>query len=278
MFGRNMLMTLEPRAFYVYTPYRQQSDLPIFDTADAGFGIAQIFSENTFAGNDRIADNNKLTVGVTSRFIDADSGVERFRTIFAQRTDFDGQRVGLYSESTTPARKRSDLLAGLSTRLAGNFNVDGVAQYNEDIAKIVQQTVTLGYRPELRKLVNVSYRRTIDPTSARASLDQYEISGQWPITRKWYGVARYNYDLISDRVLNRLMGLEYDADCWVVRVVQRRFQNTTVLATSEIFMQIDFKGFSGFGSNPINLIRFNVPGYEPVSVNPAPISPFESYE
>ncbi len=95
LFSRNILMTLEPRAFYVYTPYRYQNDLPLFDTADAGFGISQIFSENSFAGNDRIADNNKVTFGITSRVLDADTGIERMRAILAQRIDMDGQRVGL---------------------------------------------------------------------------------------------------------------------------------------------------------------------------------------
>ena len=174
--------------------------------------------------------------------------------------------------------KRSDILAGLSTRLIGNFNLDGLAQYNEQVSKLVQQSVTASYRPELRKLLNLSYKRTVNPVDAKSTTDQYEVSGQWPLAKQWYGIARYNYDLISNQVLNRVVGLEYDADCWVVRVVQREYRNTSVLSTSEIYMQIDFKGFSGFGSNPINLIRFNIPGYEPISPNPAPISPFESYE
>lgn len=276
IFGRDMLMTLEPRLFYVYTPYRYQSDLPLFDTADAGFGVSQIFSENTFAGNDRVSDNNKVTVGVTSRILDGETGIERVRGVLAQRIDLTGQRVGLTSEQTV-TQKKTDILAGLATRLAGNFNIDGVAQYSQERSKLVQQTITASYRPEVRKLLNVSYRRTLNPDNSVA-LDQYEVSGQWPITRKWYGLARYNYDVVSSKVLNRVAGLEYDADCWVVRVVQRRYQNTSVLATSEIYMQIDFKGFSGLGSNPINLIQFNIPGYEPISHNPAPISPFERYE
>lgn len=276
IFGRDMLMTLEPRLFYVYTPYRYQSDLPLFDTADAGFGVSQIFSENSFAGNDRVSDNNKVTVGVTSRILDGETGVERLRGVLAQRIDLTGQRVGLNSEQTV-SQKKTDILAGFATRLAGNFNLDGVAQFSQERSKLVQQSITASYRPEVRKLLNVSYRRTVNPDNS-STLDQYEVSGQWPITRQWYGIARYNYDLISNKVLNRVAGLEYDADCWVVRVVQRRYQNTSVLATSEIYMQIDFKGFSGLGSNPINLIRFNVPGYEPISANPAPISPFERYE
>jgi LPS-assembly protein len=276
LFGRNILMTLEPRAFYVYTPYRYQNDLPLFDTADTGFGISQIFSENSFAGNDRIADNNKVTFGITSRVLDADTGIERMRATIAQRIDMEGQRVGLTTEQTPV--KRSDLLAGLSTRLIGNFNLDGVVQYNEQVSKLVQQSVTASYRPELRKLLNASYKRVVNPADVKATSDQYELSGQWPITRQWYGIARYNFDLISNQVLNRVVGLEYDADCWVVRVVHRHYQNTSVLSTSELYMQIDFKGFTGLGSNPINLIRFNIPGYEPISPNPAPISPFESYE
>ncbi len=283
VFNRNILMTLEPRVFYVNTPYKYQSDLPLFDTGAAGFGISQIFSENTFAGNDRIADNNKVTFGITSRILDADTGVERLRAILAQRIDMEGQQVTLTGQAQTQV-KRSDLLAGLSTRLAGNFNLDALAQYNDQISQIVQQSVTASYRPEVRKLLNVSYKRSVDindkdsNNNPRATTDQYELSGQWPITRQWYGVARYNYDLISNKVLNRVAGLEYDADCWVLKVVQRRYQNTSILATSEIYMQIDFKGFSGFGNNPIDLIRFNIPGYEPISPNPAPISPFESYE
>jgi LPS-assembly protein len=276
LFNRNILMTLEPRAFYVYTPYRYQNDLPLFDTADAGFGISQIFSENSFAGNDRIADNNKVTFGLTSRVLDADTGIERLRGVIAQRIDMEGQRVGLTAEQRPT--KRSDILAGLSTRLVGNFNLDGVIQYNEEVSKFVQQSVTASYRPELRKLLNASYKRVVNPVDAKATSDQYELSGQWPITRQWYGMARYNFDLISNQVLNRVAGLEYDADCWVVRLVHRHYQNTSVLSTSEIYMQIDFKGFSSVGSNPINLIRFNIPGYEPISPNPAPISPFESYE
>jgi LPS-assembly protein len=276
LMGKNILMTLEPRAFYVYTPYTYQNDLPLFDTADAGFGISQIFSENSFAGNDRIADNNKVTFGVTSRILDADTGVERLRGVVAQRIDMNGQRVGLTAEK--PSTKRSDILAGLSTRLVGNFNLDGLVQYNEQISKLVQQSVTASYRPEVRKLLNVSYKRTVNPSDVTTTTDQYEVSGQWPVARQWYGIARYNYDLISNQVLNRVVGLEYDADCWVVRFVQRHYKNTSTLATSEVYMQIDFKGFSGIGSNPINLIRFNIPGYEPISHNPAPISPFESYE
>ncbi|WP_368853993.1 LPS assembly protein LptD, partial [Escherichia coli] len=59
------------------------------------FGYGQIFTENPFTGNDRIADNNKLTLGLTTRLIESETGVERFRGTIAQRVDFTGQRVQL---------------------------------------------------------------------------------------------------------------------------------------------------------------------------------------
>ena len=101
-FGREMLVTMEPRAFYVYTPFQSQAQTPLFDTADAGFGVTQIFSENTFVGNDRIADSNKLTTGLTSRILEANTGAERATVTLAQRQDFAGQRVGLNGTIANP--------------------------------------------------------------------------------------------------------------------------------------------------------------------------------
>ena len=103
-FGRDMIVTMEPRAFYVYTPFQSQAQTPLFDTADAGFGITQIFSENTFVGNDRVADNNKLTMGLTSRILESNTGAERATATLAQRQDFTGQRVGLNGTVQNPTR------------------------------------------------------------------------------------------------------------------------------------------------------------------------------
>ncbi|NBP93764.1 MAG: LPS-assembly protein LptD, partial [Burkholderiaceae bacterium] len=120
-FGREMLVTMEPRAFYVYTPFQSQAQTPLFDTADAGFGVTQIFSENTFVGGDRVADSNKLTTGLTSRILEANTGAERATVTLAQRQDFAGQRVGLNGTIANPTRY-SDTLGASTIRLMGNFN------------------------------------------------------------------------------------------------------------------------------------------------------------
>lgn len=282
LFGREMLMTLEPRIMYVYTPYQDQTQLPLLDTGPMGFGISQIFSENTFVGNDRFADNNKVTAGVTTRILDAETGIERVRAIVAQRIDLSGQRVGLYSDVTADQlqsqNKYSDLLMAASTRLMGNLNLDIANQHNIQLNRSVQTSMTASWRPSPRRMLNFSYRYTYDPTIPDTTIYQYEVSGQWPLTKNLYGIGRWNYDKVSEKTLNTLVGLEYDQDCWAARVAVQKFLNTSLVSTTQIFFQLEFKGLGGMGNNPIDIMRLNIPGYMPVNQAPTPVSRFERYE
>lgn len=283
-FGRALTMTLEPRLYYVYTPYRDQSNIPLFDTGMFGMGISQIFAPNTFVGNDRFADNNKVTVGFTSRIIDQETGAERLRTVVAQRIDLDTQRVGLNGNLTpnpnSGANKYSDLLMGVSTRLADNLNLDLFNQHNTQDNRAVQTTLTATYRPSPRRMINYSYRYSspMETMTTNTKVHQNEVSGQWPLTKKVNVIGRWNFDQISHKTLNSLAGMEYDEECWALRVAVQRFVNTSQLATSQIFFQLEFKGLSGFGNNPASVMRLNIPGYSPSS-SPRPMgSPFERYE
>ena len=282
LFGRNMLMTFEPRLFYVYTPYKNQSQIPMFDTAPIGVGISQIFAENSFIGNDRVADNNKVTAGFTTRLIDGESGVERVRAIVAQRYDMTGQRVTVYGDTSTQAslssQQYSDLLMGVSTRLATNFNLDLYNQHNIDLNRPVATALTTSWRPSPRRMVNWSMLYNYNMPNAQITTLQNELSGQWPITKNFYGLGRVTYDSVSNRFLNALAGFEYDEECWAFRVVVQRFINTSQVTTQQIFFQLDLKGLSGIGNNPINILKFNIPGYAPSSMTATPKSPFERYE
>ncbi len=117
LFGVSYIQTLEPRVFYVYTPYRDQSQIPLFDTGQSDYNLGQIFTENPYTGYDRIADNNKVTAGVTTRFIEAESGIERLRATIAQRIDLDGQRVTLAGAAPTSVRRYSDLLGATTIQM-----------------------------------------------------------------------------------------------------------------------------------------------------------------
>ncbi len=282
LFGRSMLMTFEPRLFYVYTPYVNQSQIPMYDTAPIGVGISQIFAENSFIGNDRVSDNNKITAGFTSRLIDEESGVERARAIVAQRYDMTGQRVTAYGDNSTQTnlsrQQYSDLLMGVSTRLASNFNLDLYNQHNIDLNRPVATALTASWRPSPRRILNLSTLYNYNVPNAQITTLQNELSGQWPITKKLYALGRVTYDSVSNRFLNTLAGFEYDEECWAFRVVLQKFINTSQVTTQQIFFQIDLKGISGIGNNPNNILKFAIPGYAPSSMTAQPKSPFERYE
>ncbi|NUT15178.1 MAG: LPS-assembly protein LptD, partial [Cupriavidus sp.] len=279
LFGVNYVQTLEPRLFYVYTPFRDQSQFPLFDTVQSDFGYGQIFSENPFTGYDRIADNNKLTGGVTTRLIESDTGIERFRGTIAQRYDFTGQRVQINGTLADPKAGSSDLLAATTIQLFRGYYLDAGVQYNPDSDRINYGNVAFTYRPESRKVFNAGYRYR-RPTSVtdNTAIDQFELSSQWPITRRAYGIARFAFDLTASQMVDALAGVEYAADCWVGRVVYQRFRNTTQGYTGRVFLQVEFRGLSKIGSNPLNILRLNVPGYEPVSAKPVPTTQFDHYE
>jgi len=287
-FGRDMFLTMEPRAFYVYTPYQNQTNTPLFDTADAGFGVSQIFSENTFVGNDRIADNNKLTGGLTSRMIEADTGAERASVTIAQRQDFTGQRVGLNGTIANPTTY-SDTLGSGSVRLLGNFSADVFGQYNTQLNRFVQSTIGGSWRPTPGRSLNFGYRNVWSPpiqasvqnnqpfVPAATTTDQYNISGQWPITKEISLLGRWGYDALSTKTLNTLAALEWMRDCWTFRAAYSQVLNTSQITTTQVLFQVEFRGFGSAGSNPVDIMKLNVPGYLPTS-KPIPPSTYENYQ
>jgi LPS-assembly protein len=280
-FGRDMIVTMEPRAFYVYTPFQSQAQTPLFDTADAGFGITQIFSENTFVGNDRVADNNKLTMGLTSRVLETNTGAERATVTLAQRQDFTGQRVGLNGTIQNPTRY-SDTLGASTIRLLGNFNVDLFGQYNTQLNRFVQSSVGAGWRPTPGRSLNFAYRNVWNPptdgtNSGVTQTDQYNAFGEWPVFKKYRLLGRWGYDALTAKTLNTLVGLQYDADCWTARFAYSQARNTSQITTTQVLFQLEFRGFASVGNNPVDVMRLNVPGYQPIA-KPLPPSPYENYQ
>ncbi|QWD77775.1 LPS-assembly protein LptD [Polynucleobacter sp. MWH-Svant-W18] len=287
-FGRDMFLTMEPRAFYAYTPYQSQANTPLFDTADAGFGVSQIFTANTFIGNDRISDVNAATVGLTSRMIEANTGAERANVTLAQKQQFTGQKVGLNGNIANPTTY-SDTLGSASVRLLGNFSADMFGQYNTQLNRFVQTTVGASWRPTPGRSLNFGYRNVWSPpiqastqnnqtaTPGATTTDQYNVSGQWPLTREVSVLGRWGYDALTIKTLNTLVGLEWTRDCWTFRGAYSQAVNTSLITTTQVLFQIEFRGFASAGSNPVDIMRLNVPGYMPTS-KPIPPSIYENYQ
>jgi LPS-assembly protein len=271
--GQQFLQTLEPRLYYLYVPYRDQSKIPLFDTGLADFNYAQIFSENIFDGGDRIADANQLTVAATSRLLSPGSGAEMYKATVGQVYYFKGQQVTL-NDNVTPVRNNntSDLLAALSARITPHWILDSGLLYNQQRNFFDRMNLAVRFEPETAKALNLGYRFT------RGSLDQFDVSAQWPLGGGWHGVGRYNYSMRANRVIESLGGFEYNAGCWIGRLVLQRFASAAGTSTSAVFVQLELNGFSRIGSNPIQMLKREIPGYNPADQTRPESQPFDFYE
>jgi LPS-assembly protein len=263
-FGQDFVQTLEPRLYYLNTAYRRQDDIPLFDSSRYDFGFAQIFSENLYTGGDRIADANQLTVAVTSRFIGPATGEERLKFILGQRYYFEDQKVTLNyrDERGAPVlleaprtERRTDVLAGISGRLGASSTVESLWQYNtrEDVTE--RFNATWRYNPGFARAMNVSYRYTRD------ILRDLDVSGQWPLWGKWFGVARLTESLKDKRLTEAIGGVEYNGGCWMLRIAFHRFVTREDNVTKAFFMQLELNDLASIGSSPVSLIKRSVPGY-----------------
>jgi len=267
------IQTLEPRLYYLYVPYRDQSHLPLFDTALADFNYAQIFSENQFVGGDRINDANQLTAALTSRLLDPENGQEWIRATIGQRYYFKEQQVTL-DGSAGRTDKSSDILAAFSGRVAPFWNVDTSVQYNTGQQQFEKTGVGVRYQPALGKVLNLGYRFTRDTLNP---IKQLDFSAQWPLRGRWQGVGRWNYSLLDRMILEGVAGLEYNGGCWAARVVMHRLATATAQTSNSIFFQLELFGMGKIGSDPLDLLKRNISGYAPTLKTSTPATTHEPF-
>lgn len=258
--GTGFVQTLEPRAYYVRIPYRDQAQLPNFDSAEAPFSFSQMFSENRFLGSDRIGDANMVTLALTSRVIDDDDGTERLRVAVAERFFRETPQVNLAVPGSS--NNRSDILGTLGGRVNGAWWLDGQMQYNPNLEHTQNYNISARYRPEAGKVLNLGYRYTRD------TLRQADVSVQWPLLGRWHAVGRFNYSLRDARTLEALGGLEYNAACWAIRLVAQSFATATDERTTGVFVQLELNELMRIGSDPLDALRDSVPGYSKLNVIP----------
>lgn len=294
LFNRNWLQTLEPRAFFVYTPYRDQSFFPNYDSGSNAYNFASVFTENVYNGYDRIANNRLLTLGLTSRFLDANTGAEGARLGFAQRIRLQDQRVTLPGEPEYKAGL-NDMLMGASINLTRTWGVDSTIQYNPKTENYMRRSISTRYNPGSYRILNAAYRSQNDELGASVS-QQYEFAWQWPLhdlwrgkdedlgvgrglgEGRWYSVARMNYSALDKKLMESVIGFEYDAGCWLGRVVAENLQVGTGVSRQRLLFQLELVGFSRLGTNAIGSLRNNIQRYQPLRLPSDTPSRFGNYD
>ena len=272
--GRSLVQTLEPRLLYVATPYRNQANLPLFDTAPKDFNIVSIFSDNDFYGVDRVSDSHQLTAGVVTRLIEPASGVEALRLGVAQRYLLADQLISPVGQPLT--QRFSELLLFGSAKLTARWSFDAALQFSTETDRVSRSVLTARYTPGQMRTIAASYRL------ARGASEQVDVGWQWPLYGNaparnnvagssasvsscrgiLYGVGRVNYSTRDRRITDSLAGFEYDAGCWIGRVVAERVSTGRSEATTRLLFQLELVGLSRLGSNPLQVLKDNIPGYQ----------------
>lgn len=289
IFNHPYQQTLEPQFYYLYVPFHKQSNIPIFDTTVNTLTYDQLFNFNRFSGLDRIGDANQLSYGVTSRFIDSYSGIEKIRLGLGEIVYFANRLVTLCNvDSPIPCNDNPNNHSNYQrlSPVSGifNYNVNpfwGLATnaiWNPVSKQLDNSTVTLHYQKGLNKILNFSF------TYARGGEDVYggiqtvqsinnlkvtDISLVWPIYREVSAMARWSQTWNQKRLQNLLFGLQYDTCCWAVRAVGGRAflnldpnNNNQPTYANEFYIQFALKGLGNVGSSANNLLS-NITGYNP---------------
>ncbi|AOW15191.1 LPS biosynthesis protein [Hydrogenophaga crassostreae] len=287
-FGKDYTQTLEPRAFFTWTPYRDQLDLPNYDSGSRDFNLATMFSTNAFNGNDRIADMKAVTLGLNSRLLDPGTGSEVVRLGLAQRYFLTDQNVTLPG-GTAVTERISDMLLAARVQWDPLWSFDSTFQYNPKSNTSARSTLGGRYTPGPYRVISAAYR------IQRGVSEQVDLGWQWPLAalwggaseplpgralgpNQWYSVGRINYSIPDSKVLDLVAGFEYDAGCWLGRVVMERLQTSTTEANQRVLFQLEFNGLSRLGASSLQTLQANIPRYRYLREEVSPPSRFPQYD
>jgi len=255
--------TIEPRAFYLYVPDRDQSDIPIFDSSMRTFHFGSLFAHNHFSGNDRVGDANRLSMALTSRIINPETGQVHLRASLGKIQHFQDRDVVMPSMKKG-TRTDSDMVAEVSAAIAKDWAFRGELQWNPHGNTSNLSALQLRYRGDKQQLLNISHRYRRDGTSPLNGIEQVDISGRLPISNQWSVVGRYYRSIREGSLLEGLAGVEYQSCCWATRLVIRDYVNDASDQDRNLALmfQVELKGLGNFGKRTDALLGRSILGYD----------------
>lgn len=262
-FDRAATQTLEPRLYYLYTPYRNQDDLPVFDSAEIDFSFISLFRDNRFTGRDRIGDANQLTLGLTSRTLSDTSGRELLRASLGEILYFADRRVQLAgaAEEQSSSAMAGELAARLTSDWSGRASL--LWDPHRGNAQLRKGTLGIHYRGPQRQLLNLSYRLNETDLTDDTTFEDTELSFRWPVSPRLELVGRWLYSLRYDQTMEAFGGLQYGSCCWRIRALVRNFVSSTDQEPNlSIMLQLELSGLGAFGNGIAEFLERGIYGYE----------------
>lgn len=288
LFGQSFTQTLEPRLYYLYVPFRNQAEIPVYDSGYMIFTTQQLFRDNRFSGFDRIADANQLAWGVTSRLLSDESGLEKASVGIGQIRYFSTRRVQICQSKTGECEDNPHILGYTSPftttspfattgmlRLNPVLSVNGGYVWDTGFNTTNNANFNLHYQTAENRLVNLGYTFLVngDITQVANSpiednnLNQASFSWAWPLTDRWNSLGAYGYNISKGYDMLTFLGLEYDNCCWAMRLMGgRTFSNLNSVQrpqyNNHVFVQFLLKGLGSVSSSdPASAIRTYITGY-----------------
>lgn len=250
------IQTLEPRILYTYTPYKDQSDIPVFDSAATSFSTStRLFSKNRFTGKDRIGDTNQLTMALTTRLLNPRKGREVLTASIGQIFFLNDRRVTLPGDPIETS-SNSELALELAGKLNKNTRLITSTYWDTEKKQASSTEFRLHYKDANKRAINLAYR------NLHKELEQVELSFATPLNDSWSLVGKLERDLKNNRVLETLGGVEYSNCCWKARLVARRFLTSDNVTYDNVpFFEFELKGLGNLGTGATNVLEEQIYGY-----------------
>lgn len=255
-----LLHTFEPRLFYVYAPYREQADLPVFDSGLTEFSFNSLFRENRFTGIDRVGDTNRLTVALTTRYLHQKSGAELFSASIGRVHYYEDRRVTLPA-GTIQTENNSDYVGRLAMRPATHWSLSSDIQWDDNERNTRYSTTRLSYQRDSDHLLSLGHRYRRDELSTA------ELGFVWRFSPRWRILGAYQYDNLNERPQETVYGINYDSCCWGLRFIAREYYNGTTsgqdMYDNAFYLVLELKGLSSFGGNKQaeGILQQTIPGF-----------------
>jgi LPS-assembly protein len=273
--GTSMTQTLEPRAYYLYSEYEQQTGHPDFDSAELTFSYNQLYRDTRFSGHDRIDDANQLSLGVTTRFINNKTGNETLSASVGQIYYLRDREVRLNPFDPDLGEHTSAIAAELIWSPSSKWQLRSSLLYDTNQNTFDAAYAQASFKPAAHTIFNVGYTLREPPPSLvdRPVTEQANASLYFPINDTWSVFGAYEYSLEASEVVESMAGFEYDDCCWRVRLLYMRYVDTLVgdivdfndpnlERESSFQIQVVLKGMGGFGGRVDELLSDMIRGFQ----------------
>lgn len=264
--------SLEPRLFYVYSSRRDQQDIPLFDTSENTFRYNQLFRDDRFSGGDRVGDNNRLSLGLTTRFTELETGIERARFSLGQIYFFQDRHVTLAGAAVPESRSESVLAGEMELKPTSLLDVKVEGLWDPRERRTEQGSTTLTFHSrDYSHLLSLSHRYTADVLNGAAKpgsfLEQTDVAALFPVTDRISLIGRWFFDLEQHRTIGTLAGIEYSSCCWRLQVVAQSYleeagEEDRADVDRGLFVRFYLKGLTGIGNDLESALADALPGFE----------------